>query len=67
MGGDGDQVGGVSWVEMVIRWVGSFVGGAGDQVGGVFCWWSVGCGLPVYECVNIEYYDHCLPTPTPRG
>ena len=40
MGGAGDQVGGVSWVEMVIRWVWSFVGGAGDQVGVVFYGWS---------------------------
>ena len=21
----------------------------------------------MYGCVIIEYYDHCLPTPTPRG
>ena len=37
--GAGDQVGVVSWVELVTKWVGSYVGGAGDQVGGVLCGW----------------------------
>ena len=58
------------WVELVTRWVGSYVDGDGDQVGGVLCEWSCsssGCGIPVYGCVIIEYYDHYLPTPTPKG
>ena len=40
LGGAGDQVGVVMWVEQVISWVRSYVRGAGDQVGVVFCAWS---------------------------